>query len=85
MQEKKNPLLQSVFERKLAEGNESFFLKALNELELTERKLKNSKMRTSEVEPHMSDLLSGIHASMHLLRSYISSFDVMSQDSDFII
>ena len=83
MQENKNPLLQSVFDRKLAEKDETFFLKALHELEGYQKSLKNSTHRNEIIEPDLPQLMAGLYSSAHLLKSFLSSFDVMTQDSDF--
>ena len=87
MSDNKNPVIQSVFDRKLQAADESFFVKASFELkdylrQVTEKntKILNDGEAEASVKEAHTCLASGINVGVVLLDSFIDSFDVMAQD-----
>ena len=88
MNDNKNPVIQSVFDRKLQAADETFFVKASYELKDYMRQIteKNASILNDDAaDPALKEahqqLSQGVKVGVVLLDSFIDSFDVMSQDS----
>jgi len=82
MNEEKNPVMQSVFDRKLKAGDKSFFLNAVKELKMYRDKLKYHPNAEEHDQRQINSLMGGLNTGINLLDSYSESFDIMSQDSE---
>lgn len=93
MTEEKQPVIQSVFDQRVLEKNESFFLKALHELQGYKRELANVGPTSVEYMTHIGqdaeksdahrEMLRSLTSSENILVGVLNSFDVLSEDNFF--
>jgi len=91
--EQKQPVIQSVFDRRLEEQNETFFLKALQELQGYKRELSQVGVQSDAHAQHIGAdgekmqayraLLGHLNSSENVLLGVLNSFDVLSEESLF--
>ena len=91
MVQAKQPVIQSVFDRKLQSQDDTFFIKAIQELEGYRRELSAIAPSTKEYkalvlnrddrEEAMESVHSGMRAAEGVLRGVLNSFDILGNES----
>ncbi len=93
MTQNKQPIIQSVFDQRMNEQNENFFLKALHELQGYRRELLNAGVTSAQYTTHIGKdnekkeayraLLVNLSSSENILSGVLNSFDVLSEEHYF--
>lgn len=93
MLQNKQPVIQSVFDRKLIAGDDAFFLRAIHELEGYRREIAGAGAATAEFRAltlnrddrvsAIESVYAGMCAAENALRGVLTSFEELSQESVF--
>lgn len=94
MTPEKQPVIQSVFDRRMAEKNEMFFQKAMQELDEYERIItvagQNSDLFKTQIATDaqefaaFQELVAGLRAGRSVLSGVVNAFDVLIEDEFFV-
>lgn len=93
MVQSKQPVIQSVFDRRLVVKDDTFFLKAITELESYRREISCLAVTTPEYKElvknrddrvaALESIFVGMCAAENILSGVVHSFDILSEESFF--